>query len=1066
MHGLIQTLLLRCMVVLIAFFFGYISIGLTIPTYVYLPIISLNMGLCVGLAFLYGARFMPCVFLGLFLVYHLYTPDETMFLYANAIYTLSITCCGYFIGWLLKRTKPTINLLVNKSTILCFFFLGAVSLGSLSSLFLSTFFLAINLITPTDLTDYILIHAIANCLGILLITPLIWIFFSHSHTITQRRKRFCLATSLILFSILAGVYLSILSFEQKQIRSHFSDTIDASLEVFNNRINVLNLFAKNIEGFMHNSDEVLPSEFNDFNRILLKEYPEILHIAWSPITNKNEINTLPPSPSTFFEKSLSHILTTRNVSTASPSTLLTPALLYASSSAYSPPPLGFLTLQNEKHARAFYASIKNKKSLLTHDAYKDYYSQRTMTLYVPYNKVSSASPPLSHHHFDGIISITLDLKVLFHTLFAKNTSSNISTTIFNMAEHGRDDIIYNNTNILAPTHAPFPHFIHERITRDLTFDQHVLEARFSHSTWTSPFQQQFYHSLILTFTMICFIIMSQLFFLVSSAHADSLLHSEVQRANENIAQRMELEQLLNNMDERIWIKDSKNTIVMLNQKAAEARNGSIDTLQGKNCYDMFPASAERYHQEDLEIIKSGQAIKNYVESYTTAEGKTGWMEVNKIPYCNIHRKETLLFISARDITDQKKEQDLLRKIYIVTQNDSLTSNEKITSILQHTVKTMEVDIGIISFLEEDHYVVKHIYSSIEPFFTVGQRFDLTGDFIHDGNQLDINTTPFLQHAALNYTLGMPLFTGNRFFGTMHFFRKDDTPISISPKIRATIQLVAQFIGHELNLSRYISELEILSDNLVTSNEELENFARVLAHDLKTPTRMLRQFMDLIEYDITMERYDNIIDYFSRIKRATHNMDSLVNALTEHTKLDGEVNFSFEPCHELLNIAIENVSLLQEQSKAVININSLPKTIYANKALITQLLENLISNSIKYCEEDFPIITISAEQDSTETTFHIEDNGIGVRQEHREVIFERFKRLHNTTKYLGTGLGLATCKQIVMRHGGKIWCEGAENGGSIFSFTLKNDSIEKTLKKPLKKKLVVQKDNKGLFSSGV
>jgi signal transduction histidine kinase len=103
----------------------------------------------------------------------------------------------------------------------------------------------------------------------------------------------------------------------------------------------------------------------------------------------------------------------------------------------------------------------------------------------------------------------------------------------------------------------------------------------------------------------------------------------------------------------------------------------------------------------------------------------------------------------------------------------------------------------------------------------------------------------------------------------------------------------------------------------------------------------------------------------------------------------------------------------------------------------QLLQNLISNGIKYCETVPPTISITATpSDDNSWLFAVSDNGIGIPQKHHERIFEPFKRLHGTTKYQGSGLGLATCKKIVERHGGAIRCQSGSGEGSIFFFTLR------------------------------
>ena len=506
-------------------------------------------------------------------------------------------------------------------------------------------------------------------------------------------------------------------------------------------------------------------------------------------------------------------------------------------------------------------------------------------------------------------------------------------------------------------------------------------------------------------------------------------------------EREELELILDSMDARIWIKDNENRIVRLNQKAAESMHGIADDFVGKSCKEVFPYQNSDYLKQDQKIILSGKSVLNQLEHHQISKDKYEWLEINKIPYCNLSTQQTLLFTSARNVTNQKKEQDILRHIYLITQNSSLSHQEKINTILDHTIKILEVDIGTIAFLQDMHYVLKHIRShEADHSVAIGQILDMAEE---EPSEKIPSATKKHQYViakhSVHFVYGIPLYVGSQFFGVLQFFNYNDRPCKIAEKLQDTIKLISQFIAHEINLSQHITELQSLSENLQNSNEELQNFARVLAHDLKTPTRVIRQFIDLIATDIKEQRYDMVSDYFTRVTRACHNMDSLINALSDHTRLDGEVTFSYEDGRDIFNTVLENIAMVTQDREVMIDIESVPESIYVNKPQIIQLLENLISNSIKYCEEEIPTIYISAQQSVETTLFSLRDNGIGIKPEDREVIFERFKRLHNTTKYVGTGLGLSTCKQIVQHHGGRIWCEANPEGGTIFNFIIRNSA---------------------------
>ena len=136
----------------------------------------------------------------------------------------------------------------------------------------------------------------------------------------------------------------------------------------------------------------------------------------------------------------------------------------------------------------------------------------------------------------------------------------------------------------------------------------------------------------------------------------------------------------------------------------------------------------------------------------------------------------------------------------------------------------------------------------------------------------------------------------------------------------------------------------------------------------------------------------------------------------------------------LNMALTNLQLAIEESNAVITHDPLP-SVLADQTQLVQLLQNLIGNSIKFRDSETPQIHISARRTESEWMFSVRDNGIGFDPKFTERIFEIFQRLHSRTAYPGTGIGLAICKRIIQRHGGRVWVESQPGEGATFYFTL-------------------------------
>lgn len=165
------------------------------------------------------------------------------------------------------------------------------------------------------------------------------------------------------------------------------------------------------------------------------------------------------------------------------------------------------------------------------------------------------------------------------------------------------------------------------------------------------------------------------------------------------------------------------------------------------------------------------------------------------------------------------------------------------------------------------------------------------------------------------------------------------------------------------------------------------------------------------------------------------MQKLINGLRAYSCVGGQGK-PFEPtsCETVLDRVLTNRQERIEENGAVITHETLP-TVMADASQLVQLFEKLIGNAIKYRNEEPPRIHISAEQKGNEWIFSVRDNGIGIAPEYHEHIFVIFQRLHRTEEYPGNGIGLAICKRIIERHGGRIWIESELGKGSTFYFTI-------------------------------
>ncbi len=221
-------------------------------------------------------------------------------------------------------------------------------------------------------------------------------------------------------------------------------------------------------------------------------------------------------------------------------------------------------------------------------------------------------------------------------------------------------------------------------------------------------------------------------------------------------------------------------------------------------------------------------------------------------------------------------------------------------------------------------------------------------------------------------------------------------------------------------------------------EELENFAAVLVHDLSAPIASIQIFAQTIEQDLGAETIDRreVADCCHHLVGVGRRAGALIDTLHEYTQANAQVAFEPVEMAEAMEVTRSNLQHVIRERGARVTHGELP-VVTGNFPQLTQLLQNLIGNAIKYCEAATPTVHIAASPAPDNTwLFAVKDNGIGIAPEDCQRVFEPFKRLHGMSRYEGTGLGLATCKKIVERHGGGIRCMANDPAaGTTFCFTL-------------------------------
>ncbi len=224
------------------------------------------------------------------------------------------------------------------------------------------------------------------------------------------------------------------------------------------------------------------------------------------------------------------------------------------------------------------------------------------------------------------------------------------------------------------------------------------------------------------------------------------------------------------------------------------------------------------------------------------------------------------------------------------------------------------------------------------------------------------------------------------------------------------------------------------DELARSNADLEQFAYVASHDLQEPLRMVTAYTQLLAERYRGKLDENADKFLGYACEGAQRMQVLIQDLLAFSRVGRKEACESVECNVVMREVLQTLTSAIQESHAAVTPGELP-TVWADRTQVAQIFQNLIGNAIKFRGKESPLVSVQAEKADQRWLFTVSDNGIGIAPEYTENIFVVFQRLHARTEYPGNGIGLAICKKIVERYGGKIWVESQAGSGSTFKFTL-------------------------------
>ncbi len=281
-------------------------------------------------------------------------------------------------------------------------------------------------------------------------------------------------------------------------------------------------------------------------------------------------------------------------------------------------------------------------------------------------------------------------------------------------------------------------------------------------------------------------------------------------------------------------------------------------------------------------------------------------------------------------------------------------------------------------------------------------------------------------------LGAPLLVRGHLVGVLSVYGQ----ASLEEETLATLATVADAVAQGLERRRAELSLQEHARELARSNEELQQFAYVASHDLQEPLRMVASYTQLLARRYKGKLDTDADEFISYAVDGVNRMQRLIQDLLAYSRV-GTRGHEFKPLDsgQALGKALANLKALVDETGATLVIQGKLPQVMADETQLTQLFQNLVGNALKFRGKTPPRVLVEAELQGTEWRFTVEDNGIGIEPQYYERIFVIFQRLHGKEEYPGTGIGLAICKKIVERHGGRIGLDSQPGQGTTFWFTL-------------------------------
>lgn len=472
--------------------------------------------------------------------------------------------------------------------------------------------------------------------------------------------------------------------------------------------------------------------------------------------------------------------------------------------------------------------------------------------------------------------------------------------------------------------------------------------------------------------------------------------------------------IIENSNDMIWTADLQSRFLFCNRRTEEISGYRVEEWRGKSYLPLVVEKDLPFLTEVFSNVLKGQP-QHYEATIKKRDGSTLILSINTAP---LYSKGVMIGTVSfgRDITERKKLEALAKK-----REDQLKEAQRLARLGSWL---WDVKADTLTWSDE-LYDIFGIDKQLPP---------------PNYESLSKHYTPETW-ALHNKVVNKALESGEPYQEEFEFIRPEGSHgwlIARGEAIRDESGKIIQLYGTAQDITeRKNAEIKLahLLEDLKRSNADLEQFAHMTAHDLQEPLRMVACYVQMLE-----KRYKGRLDpdadeFIGYAVEGAQRMSKMLNDLLTYSSFDKSVKpLTKTDCGSVLDRVLSELAVNVRESGAKITHDPMPYVL-ADETQLTHVFRNLIENAIKFRSVAFPNIHIGAKQSGSEWIFSVSDNGIGIEPEYFERIFMISHRLHAPGKYPGTGVGLAICKKIVERHGGRIWVESRPGEGSTFYFTI-------------------------------